>query len=339
MSTKTDFYQMHLDRVSRSFAFCIARLDAPQREWIGLAYLLCRVLDTIEDSEWLSVDRQLRAFRSFDDFIHSEESSSTDIGTWIEDFPRLDESERLLIKDFEILLRDFYALEPELKSIFHGVLHSMSRGMQFFCARRKNGRIRLRSLRELNIYCFFVAGVVGELLTRLALRGNGPTDPQHLGDAFHFGLFLQKINVLKDQLDDEKQGRFLVRSRDEVINSLWEHARRAIRYISHIPESDGGFKLFCSWSMGLAVASLPYMERAYHSRSREKIPRLRTREVLALIEKNLRDFPVLIEAQIRSVLEIPRISVKRRLHNRLGVLVIPKLYSGELSRDQLAEIV
>ena len=44
------FYQTHLDRVSRSFAFCIKKLESPLRQWVSLAYLLCRVLDTVEDS-------------------------------------------------------------------------------------------------------------------------------------------------------------------------------------------------------------------------------------------------------------------------------------------------
>ena len=48
------FYQTHLDRVSRSFAFCIKKLESPLRQWVSLAYLLCRVLDTVEDSIWES---------------------------------------------------------------------------------------------------------------------------------------------------------------------------------------------------------------------------------------------------------------------------------------------
>ena len=46
------YYQPHLDRVSRSFAFCIARLEGEMREWVSLSYLLCRLLDTVEDAPW-----------------------------------------------------------------------------------------------------------------------------------------------------------------------------------------------------------------------------------------------------------------------------------------------
>ncbi len=50
MLKEAEFYQTHLDRVSRSFAFCIRQLPDPLRGWVGLSYLLCRILDTIEDS-------------------------------------------------------------------------------------------------------------------------------------------------------------------------------------------------------------------------------------------------------------------------------------------------
>ena len=60
-----DFYQNHLNKVSRSFAFCIPRLEGNLREWIGLSYLLCRLLDTVEDALWTSHEEQLRSFEMF----------------------------------------------------------------------------------------------------------------------------------------------------------------------------------------------------------------------------------------------------------------------------------
>ena len=45
-----EFYQRHLDGVSRSFALCIPQLDQPFQERVALSYLLLRVLDTVEDA-------------------------------------------------------------------------------------------------------------------------------------------------------------------------------------------------------------------------------------------------------------------------------------------------
>ena len=44
------YYQHWLDVVSRSFALCIPQLEPPFRDHVGLAYLLFRVLDTVEDA-------------------------------------------------------------------------------------------------------------------------------------------------------------------------------------------------------------------------------------------------------------------------------------------------
>src|SRR5437867_13350444 len=63
-----EFYQGHLDAVSRSFALCIPQLAAPFRQHVALSYLLLRVLDTVEDASFadkLHQQRQFTAFRQF----------------------------------------------------------------------------------------------------------------------------------------------------------------------------------------------------------------------------------------------------------------------------------
>src|SRR4051812_50088612 len=63
-----EFYQHHLDGVSRSFALCIPQLSPPFRERVALSYLLLRVLDTVEDAPFadkLLQQRQFDLFRGF----------------------------------------------------------------------------------------------------------------------------------------------------------------------------------------------------------------------------------------------------------------------------------
>src|SRR4051812_49585129 len=63
-----EFYQHHLDGVSRSFALCIPQLSPPFREQVALSYLLLRVLDTVEDAPFgdkLLQQRQFDVFRGF----------------------------------------------------------------------------------------------------------------------------------------------------------------------------------------------------------------------------------------------------------------------------------
>ncbi len=286
MTDRLVFYQTHLDRVSRSFAFCIARLQEPLRVQVSLAYLLCRILDSVEDAAWTDRAEQLRQFDMFDRLLLPG-FSETDIQEWVGRFPLdLPEGERQLLPETGTVLRHIFELSlPEREAILEPV-RSMSRGMRHFAKFNQEHKMQLRDLREVNQYCFFVAGVVGEILTRLVTltRGLSAVDEASLIDAFHFGLFLQKVNLLKDQIQDERSGRFLIPSRPQVLDSLREHAQRAIDYITGIPEKLISYRLFCGWSLFLGLASLPWIERAYEEKSGIKIPRVRTQELLAEVE-------------------------------------------------------
>ena len=47
-----------LAKVSRTFALTIPQLPAPLADWVGNAYLLCRIADTIEDEPALSCEEK-----------------------------------------------------------------------------------------------------------------------------------------------------------------------------------------------------------------------------------------------------------------------------------------
>lgn len=291
MTSRAEFYQHHLDRVSRSFAFCIARLASPLREQVGLSYLICRILDTVEDANWAKKSHQADQFTEFDRLL-TKAFSDEEFRKWRGNFPDgVSEGEKLLLDDAATILRDFQQL-PELprKAIEEPVL-SMSRGMHHFAVSKDENQLRLKNLREVNQYCFFVAGVVGEILTRLVANtiGKKQIDARELVDAFHFGLFLQKINILKDQRSDEEQGRYLVPSRNEVIASLKEHAGRAIVYVTGIPKTLPGFRLFCSWSLFLGLASLPFIQQNWLENDLSKISREQTQALLSEVEAIIGD--------------------------------------------------
>lgn len=285
----TDFYQPHLDRVSRSFAFCIARLEGELRDWVSLSYLLCRLLDTIEDAAWPNRPDQDRAFDAFRAFLENP-PTPIEVSAWAQTFPAgIEPGEQALLGDAYRCFTELHSLPPEVKEkIRRPVLH-MYKGMRHFLAeRRANGGLRLRTMADVNQYCFFVAGLVGELLTDLVAHRR-PGAPHNYRDAFHFGLFLQKINLLKDQAQDEREGRFLVPSRREMLASLAHDAEGAIRYLTSLPLAERGFRLFCGWSLFLGLASLPWIERSSLLGMFTKIPRLVTQALLGKVEKIIDD--------------------------------------------------
>jgi hypothetical protein len=298
---KSLMYQQHLNRVSRSFAFCIEKLGPPLRSPIGLSYLLCRLLDTVEDAPWSSPDSQARSFKIFETFIEFQPTEEM-VANWQTMFPEgVPDGEKLLIKDALVLFTDFHGLEPKLRVAIYEPILSMCRGMRYFSEKslqdseQANSRdtlrssLRLDTLSEVNQYCFFVAGVVGEILVRLVAAHDSFADQHinqgHLLDAFHFGLFLQKVNLLKDQRGDESEGRFLVPSREALVSSLHSHADASIRYILDLPKTLLSYRLFCSWSLFLGLASLDGIEKSFYTGEKVKLPRVKALQIFYRLQK------------------------------------------------------
>lgn len=275
-----DFYQNHLNRVSRSFAYCIARLENPFRTWVSLSYLLCRALDTIEDAPWLSRHEQRICFESFRQFLRTEPSAA-EIEKFVASFPaRLPEGEAILLGDLGKLLQDFHSMPARLRNPLGEAILSMSRGMQYFQGRR------LRTLAEVNQYCFFVAGLVGELLNNLLVEAYPQITltPALTLKAHHFGLFLQKVNLLKDQREDEGEGRFLIHSRSEVLASLRRDAEQAFAYLRSLPKEARGYRLFCAISLFLGLDALPWFQRGWLAGVLGRIPRAFSEKLFAQLE-------------------------------------------------------
>ena len=83
----------------------------------------------------------------------------------------------------------------------------MANGMgQFQLRAEKQG---LQSLDELDQYCYYVAGVVGQMLTRLFCLHSAAVAKNHdalMALAISFGQGLQMTNILKDVWEDYQLG-------------------------------------------------------------------------------------------------------------------------------------
>ena len=261
------------------------------RDWVSLSYLLCRILDTVEDASWPQPQQRDAAFRIFDAVLQDPEP--TQVQAWVASFPTdIPAGESLLLQDATLLFADVNALPQAPREVIHHTVRTMRLGMQHYAeARGAEGALRLESLTEVNRYCYFVAGVVGHLLTRLFLLSRPDFTPQHdlMRDAFHFGLFLQKINLLKDQRTDESEGRFLVPHRRALLASLRTNTSGSMAYLTALPVDAREYRLFCAWSLFLGLASLPHMEQAYSHGSASKIGRGETLQLLQQVSEIVQD--------------------------------------------------
>jgi farnesyl-diphosphate farnesyltransferase len=134
----------------------------------------------------------------------------------------------------------------------------------------EQGRLRLHSVRELQDYCYIVAGIVGELLTDLFLRDAPQLDRERatLEETTRaFGEGLQLVNILKDSAHDAVDGRAYLPenvTRAEVLALARADLDAAGRYVAalergHAPK---GFLAFTGLSVMLARASLDRLESA-----------------------------------------------------------------------------
>lgn len=282
--------QSHLDQVSRSFAFCIARLDAPLNAQVGLGYLLCRILDTIEDAKWNEAADRFRAFDEYLVFLKSKESLHR-AKVWAEEILRettgVPDGERRLLEDSKQVFETLHAFPLQVREALVPAIESMAHGMRHFAHRSDSGELRLSNLSDVNHYCFFVAGVVGEILEGLlrvrALEIGCDLGASRLHEAFRFGLFLQKVNILKDEAGDRDEGRSLVPNRREVLASAIADGRMAFDYVLSIPKPFESYRLFCAWSLFLGLASLR------RTMSGERLGRVETLLLLHSVERSLMD--------------------------------------------------
>src|SRR6201987_1323446 len=136
----------------------------------------------------------------------------------------------------------------------------------------------------LDSYCYYVAGVVGEMLTDLFCCHSGGVASQRaalLELSPSFGEGLQLTNIIKDFWEDRSRGacwfpRYVYDNQGvdraevppqrsdagfhagvrELVGVAHGHLRNALAYALLLPPAERGIRLFCLWAIGLAVLTL-----------------------------------------------------------------------------------
>jgi phytoene/squalene synthetase len=325
------FYQTHLDRVSRSFAFCLAQLEPPFRPWLSLAYLLFRLLDTVEDAPWLDGEAQDRQFAELDRFVRIPPTAD-ELAAWIRRFPAaIPDGERLLALDTARLLADVQALADAPRAAMLRCYFDMSAGMRHFS---RSGRATVGSAVELNQYCFYVASIIGELVHDLLLIAQpGLTLPADARRCCHrLGLVLQKVNILKDQSQDEQSGRRFITDREALLASLMADLPEALRCVLLMPDTVLSLRQFCAWSLFLGMATIPLVVRSWTEPVSPKLPRPQTEALLEAVSDIIADPDALTALYHRLRADLPP---GRTTDAPKAPQGLPARYSGRLSPSDL----
>ncbi|MCB1037597.1 MAG: squalene/phytoene synthase family protein, partial [Acidobacteria bacterium] len=202
-----------LEKTSRTFALAIPILPAPTRREVGLAYLLFRVADTFEDAYAWPKERRLRSLEEFSSLLEAPDvGRARELASrWLDGPPTEHEGYRELLAELPLLMSELLDLEPKARAAICQETLRTARGMASFVEEAPPGEnIFVRNVRELRLYCYTVAGIVGELLTELFLLAQ-PTLEASAGRlrglAAAFGEALQLVNILKDAAVDSAETR------------------------------------------------------------------------------------------------------------------------------------
>jgi len=277
-------YQHHiLPHVSRTFALTIPQLPGPVADTVANAYLLCRIADTIEDDPALSAEQKNRAHEQFlaalQGSIPADDFGRTVAGQLSDTVPA---HERDLVYNTGRVVAFTRSLDSREQEVLSRCVAIMCRGMSHY---QRNASVNgLCDLADADRYCYYVAGVVGEMLTELfALHSPGVREhrKEMLELAPSFGEGLQMTNILKDVWEDRRRGACWLprdlfaahgvdlsdvephtagpgfgRAMDHLVGVAHGHLRDAMRYTLMIPPEDTGMRRFCLWAIGMAVLTL-----------------------------------------------------------------------------------
>jgi farnesyl-diphosphate farnesyltransferase len=284
-----EVYQDHiLPHVSRTFALTIPQLPLDLRTAVTCAYLLCRIADTIEDEPALSPPETLAFLQRFSALLAGRgdpKRLAREIEQRLSD--RTPATERDLVSNMERVLGVMARLNEPQRAAIRRCVELMCYGMPRF---QFNASLKgLDRSSDLDDYCYYVAGVVGEMLTELfcdyspEIAGHRPALS---AIAASFAQGLQMTNILKDVWEDRSRGacwlpqevftRYGVDLADvssepfdplfgaafrELIGVAHAHLRNALDYTLLIPSKETGIRRFCLWAIGLAVLTLRKIER------------------------------------------------------------------------------
>ena len=261
-------------KTSRTFALAIPLLPDPTVREVTIAYLLFRIADTFEDASVLwSRERRIEGLSEFAELLSrpSVEEADRLADRWLEDPPTDHAGYAELLEKTPVVFEAFLELSQDAQRAIAEHTIRTSHGMASVVQRTgDDGLIELTTVRHLQDYCYFVAGIVGEMLTELFLLGSEKLDPVrgYLRErAASFGEALQLVNILRDSASDATEGRYFLPPgipRDEVFALARLDLEAAAEYTLAVQRAGGpdGVVLFTGLPLELAWATLDRVEEA-----------------------------------------------------------------------------
>jgi farnesyl-diphosphate farnesyltransferase len=332
-----------LQDVSRTFALTIPQLPPALRKVVSNAYLLCRIADTIEDDNGLTSEQT----RQFSDMFIEVVAGNIPAETFSEKlYPLLSDhtiqAEHDLIKNAPSVIRITHSFNANQRKALERCITIMAQGMADY--QDTESLHGLENLQAMDEYCYYVAGVVGEMLTELFCDYSNEIDQNKtalIQLAVSFGQGLQMTNILKDIWEDRQRGacwlpRDIFRSVGLDLGKLTpennnmrfasglgiligvakNHLRDALTYTLMIPAHETGIRRFCLWAIGMAVLTLNKLNkhREFSHGNQVKITRRNVKATVLITSLLARYNPALILLFNLFCRNLPKTDIREKLN-------------------------
>jgi len=185
-----------LDKTSRSFSAVIKELHHELLVPVALFYLILRGLDTVEDDMTVPIETKEPMLRTFHTIIEK--------AGWNFESNGPNEKDRELLVQFQNVIEEFNKIKPAYRVIIKDITEKMGNGMADYANNAEHNVSGVNTIEDYDLYCHYVAGLVGEGLTRLFVE-SGLANPSLLERPQlqnSMGLFLQKVNIIRDVHED-----------------------------------------------------------------------------------------------------------------------------------------
>lgn len=228
---------------------------------------------TVEDDTSISAKKKEPTLRNFHTYL--------EVDGWNYTENRPEEKDRDLLVNFQVVVEEYKKVKQEYRTIIADITDKMGNGMADYCLNAEFNEKGVDKIKDYDLYCYYVAGLVGEGLTRMFVEsefGNPALlERPHL--QVSMGLFLQKTNIIRDIKEDFDDNRKfwpreiwsrhvdnfgdLVKpeyreaalncSSDMVLNAL-DHADECLFYLAGLREQS--VFNFCAIPQSMAIATL-----------------------------------------------------------------------------------
>lgn len=246
-----------LTQTSRTFVIPISRLEGSLNHVVMAAYLCMRSIDEIEDHPILPKEDKVHLLRTVGEQILNTGTPLSPL------FADLDD----ILPEVTVRIDDWLTLIPsEITEKVRYFVSKMAYGMADWTERNWV----VRSEEDLDDYTYYVAGLVGELLSTLWKWHDGIDTDENLAVAFGRGL--QAVNIIRNRSEDQDRGVSFYPdgwTQARMIEYAKKQLAQADEYIASIHSKH--IYEFCSIPLALAYGTLRVIENNQEKLKREEV--------------------------------------------------------------------